>query len=929
MLHPRYLLPTIAFILTLVSVASAQSGAPEDNSHADTAPVTATATAARVRLAAPNAVAQLRLEVYTAAGQKIFDTEQRGGNVLDWMLQDGGGERLIPGSYLCVVTVKSLSGKLSRRIGSALVQEKEVELQLVDATQLTALQQQAVGRIEENGALIILKTGESQATTVLANDGKEGQIIRGQGALSFRMGDFFSGNDREQMRLTEDGQLGIGTDNPQATLDVKGTVRASKGVEFADGTVQTTGLSGRKDKDGNLVPNVAGTGTTNQVAKWTDTAGTLGDSTITEVGGRVGIGVTNPTYKLVVGSDIGPGLTTSDLTISRGVGQSVSIFAGASGSNGMNFGWDEANKRAFVNAPVQTPITFIHGGVSERMRIAPSGNVGIGVSSPNSKLDVAGAINTSTQFSIGGKRVLSVTGARGNIDSNTFAGVGAGASNTPGDSTSSGNNNSFFGLSAGGANTNGFGNSFFGSQAGSANTIGSGNSFFGDSAGSATTAGNNSFFGRSAGSSNTTGAQISLFGAFANTADGLTNASAIGFRAFVGQSNSLVLGGSNGVNGAQADTNVGIGTTTPARHLHVFGAGDQQIGIESSDSGGRQWTLQSSKGSSDGRFEIVDRTAGVNRFTILSNGNVGIGTTAPDDRLAVAGGAIFGGRLAVGGRLTASANIQDFTFPDQPFNHVVAIENTSTGKSAVNVLSLKVGYPGGDNSLINYITFYRDGNEQTGDLPVGAIKGNGFTGVSYNSSGSDYAEWLPRLNPAERIQPGEIVGLFDGRITRKTRGAAQVFAVSTGPVVLGNDPGDKARSGYERVAFIGQVLARVRGAVRAGDFIIASGLDDGTGIAVSPERISAEQFAQVVGQAWESSADTGLKSVRVAVGLARRDPTVSRLLTYSRQQSARLVALEARLNGFEARLRSKHTSRYLAIGRRRKASRTLQASARM
>jgi hypothetical protein len=85
--------------------------------------------------------------------------------------------------------------------------------------------------------------------------------------------------------------------------------------------------------------------------------------------------------------------------------------------------------------------------------------------------------------------------------------------------------------------------------------------------------------------------------------------------------------------------NVGIGTTTPAGHLHVFGAGDQQISIESSDNGGRLWGLQSSRGTSNGRFEIVDRTAGQNRFTITPDfGFVGIGTTAPNDQLDIFNG---------------------------------------------------------------------------------------------------------------------------------------------------------------------------------------------------------------------------------------------------------------------------------------------------
>jgi hypothetical protein len=148
--------------------------------------------------------------------------------------------------------------------------------------------------------------------------------------------------------------------------------------------------------------NLTGTGSQDRIAKWTDNAGTLGDSTISEVAGRVGIGVTSPTYKLVVGPDIGPGLTTSDLTVSKGSGQSVSIYVGANGSNGMNFGWDQGTQRAFVNAPVESPITFTHGGVSERMRISTNGNIGIGTNNPGSKLDVNGDLNLTGNAVVAG-----------------------------------------------------------------------------------------------------------------------------------------------------------------------------------------------------------------------------------------------------------------------------------------------------------------------------------------------------------------------------------------------------------------------------------------------------------------------------------------------------------------------------------------------
>jgi hypothetical protein len=243
--------------------------------------ITVVGSGDRVRITAPNSVVQMHLQVYDNAGQLVFDVSSKG-NVLDWMLQDSGGERLISGSYLSLVTVKSLSGKLSQRIGSVSVHEKQLELQPVDAAQLTAGQQQAVGPIEENGALTILQAGETEAATVVAHDGTQGELSRSRGALSFRLGDFYSGKDTEQMRLTEEGNLGIGTDNPQAKLEVAGAIRTSKGIEFDNGTdgtsvtkLTTTATGGLQQTlaDGTVVPDATGTGTQNKLAKWTDNVG--------------------------------------------------------------------------------------------------------------------------------------------------------------------------------------------------------------------------------------------------------------------------------------------------------------------------------------------------------------------------------------------------------------------------------------------------------------------------------------------------------------------------------------------------------------------------------------------------------------------------------------------------------------------------------
>jgi hypothetical protein len=135
-----------------------------------------------------------------------------------------------------------------------------------------------------------------------------------------------------------------------------------------------------------------------------------------------------------------------------------------------------------------------------------------------------------------------------------------------------GSSNNFFGTYAGSSVTNGIANSFFGAYAGNSVTSGGGNSFFGRSAGHHNTSGGeNSFFGRSAGLSNTTEHNNTFVGAYSNGAGGISNATALGYRAQVSQSNSLVLGSIAGVNDATASVNVGIGTAAPQRQLHLKG----------------------------------------------------------------------------------------------------------------------------------------------------------------------------------------------------------------------------------------------------------------------------------------------------------------------------------------------------------------------
>jgi hypothetical protein len=223
-------------------------------------------------------------------------------------------------------------------------------------------------------------------------------------------------------------------------------------------------------------------------------------------------------------------------------------------------------------------------------------------------------------------------------NSNSFLGVSAGASNT------TGYDNSFLGLTAGFSNSTGYYNSFLGRSAGYSNTTGYDNSFFGAYAGYSNTTGDyNSFFGRSAGHSNTVQRYNTFVGYRANldgTTD-FTNVTAIGYRAYVAQSNSLVLGSIAGVNGASSNVNVGIGTPTPARQLHLKGD-DAVFRMDRStdtaafmlvrtDTGGNpQKTFvvgTNASGANTGEFVINDLGTevagpGSRRMTITNNGAV-------------------------------------------------------------------------------------------------------------------------------------------------------------------------------------------------------------------------------------------------------------------------------------------------------------------
>lgn len=211
--------------------------------------------------------------------------------------------------------------------------------------------------------------------------------------------------------------------------------------------------------------------------------------------------------------------------------------------------------------------------------------------------------------------------------------------------------------------------------------------------------------------------------------------------------------------------------------------------------------------------------------------------------------------------------------------HVAVVENTHGGTQA-DVLALKVGNAaaGGGN---NFITCF------AGNAAVGSIEGNG-AGISLNSTSADFAECLPRLDPGEALAPGDVVGVFGGRVTKATAGAHHVAVIAGRPIVLGNTPPAERRHLYAAVAFVGQVRVRVRGPVREGDLVVPSGRNDGTGVAVPAGDAGAAACLGVVGTAWEAADGDGVNEVAAVVGL----PALA-LQRALREQRREMAALRA------------------------------------
>lgn len=311
-------------------------GAPQDTQSraAVTTDVTIIIEQEKVRLTARQAVEYLQLQILDAAGEVVFDSGPIQGNEIAWPFQNGAGEAVKSGLYAYRLTVKEAAKESAQtRRGHFIVDRAKDRDGVADKLWVTSQNDGGIGAdltVSRDENLTVAGIAAAGSLTIINKDGNFPRI------------------DKQ--------------DN---------------GKQAQAGKAQVTALMA---------------GTAGKIAKFM-TATDLGDSSMTEVNGNVGIGTTTPITKLHVLSGTADSLpprfqSTGAATFAAG----LDFYHGTSGKGYIGVPGTAASLAAgemLLYGAVGVKTSLWAGG-KRSMTIDVNGHVGLGTSDPVGELHISG-----------------------------------------------------------------------------------------------------------------------------------------------------------------------------------------------------------------------------------------------------------------------------------------------------------------------------------------------------------------------------------------------------------------------------------------------------------------------------------------------------------------------------------------------------------
>jgi len=178
-----------------------------------------------------------------------------------------------------------------------------------------------------------------------------------------------STENAERMRIDSAGNMGIGTSSPSAKLQVESNASEVNSVKFHNTSATGYGMYSKGGSGSRYIMKIADKDSNSKF--------------IIDGSGNVGIGTTSPSGQLHIKNTSG----TGGFTLTRTTAETTPTI---------NISTD-STKTVIANwgAGLAFSTAATSGTPSQRMIIDSSGNVGIGTTSPSSKLDVAGNVNVT------------------------------------------------------------------------------------------------------------------------------------------------------------------------------------------------------------------------------------------------------------------------------------------------------------------------------------------------------------------------------------------------------------------------------------------------------------------------------------------------------------------------------------------------------